>query len=143
MIDQKPEIVCEKMTETKSDMARIGIFKEMGYISIGDKYVPSYKCKLWYIMRIANRDSCSVIVQNFSWIVNFNEAAYKGKQMLSHNSKDRSTALQDGYFTKHFARVFDKESYSDPIGTRRRKRVLEAKRIIGKPFITFHGEKQP
>lgn len=27
-------------TEGKSDMERIGIFKELGYISIGDKYTP-------------------------------------------------------------------------------------------------------
>lgn len=26
--------------EGKSDMERVGLFKEMGYISIGDKYTP-------------------------------------------------------------------------------------------------------
>jgi hypothetical protein len=34
------------MTDAKNDMARVGLFKEMGYISIGDKYIPSYKCEL-------------------------------------------------------------------------------------------------
>ena len=34
------------MVEAKNDMARIGLFKEMGYATIGDEYVPSSKCKL-------------------------------------------------------------------------------------------------
>ena len=33
------------MVESKNDMNRIGLFKEMGYATIGDEYVPSSKCK--------------------------------------------------------------------------------------------------
>ena len=77
-------------------------------------------------------------------LVNFNEAASKGKQMLPGASKERVTGLQDGYFDKKFPRVFESEAYSDPIGTRRRQRQKESKKnITTKPFITFHGEKKP
>lgn len=74
----------------------------------------------------------------------FNESASKGKQMLPGAIKDKVTGLQDGYFTKPFPRVFEKEAYSDPIGTRRRQRLVESKKnITNKPFITFQGEKKP
>jgi hypothetical protein len=64
--------------------------------------------------------------------------------MLPGPVKDKSTGLQDGYFTKPFPRVFEKEAYSDPIARRRRERVAEAKKnITTKPFITFQGEKKP
>ena len=64
--------------------------------------------------------------------------------MLPGPVKDRVTGLQDGYFTKKFDRVFEKEAYSDPIGNRRRERVLAAKKnITNKPFKTFQGEKKP
>ena len=81
---------------------------------------------------------------NYICIVNFNDAAYKGKQLLPGPVKDRVTGLQDGYFTKQFPRVFEKEAYSDPIGRRRRERVEALKKnVVNKPFITFHGEKNP
>lgn len=103
----------------KNDMNRVGVFQEMSYITTGDPYVPKYKSA-------------------------FNEQANKGKQMLPGPVKDRVTALQDGYFTKPFARVFDKESYSDPISLRRRARVDESKKnVTNKPFITFRGPIEP
>jgi hypothetical protein len=104
---------------SNNDMNRVGLFKEMGYITVQDPYVPASK-------------------------FNFNEAASKGKQILPGPAKKRVTGLQDGYFTKQFPRVFEKEAYSDPIGTRRRQRRDEAKKnITDKPFITFQGEKKP
>lgn len=64
--------------------------------------------------------------------------------MLPGGLKDRVTGLQDGYFTKPFPRIFEKEAYTDPISMRRRQRVEDAKKnITNKPFITFHGEKKP
>ena len=64
--------------------------------------------------------------------------------MLPGPVKDKSTGLQDGYFTKPFPRVFEKEAYSDPISMRRKARVEEAKKnITNKPFINFHGETKP
>ena len=29
----------------KTDMTRVGVFKEMKYITVGDPYVPSSKCE--------------------------------------------------------------------------------------------------
>lgn len=107
------------MTAVKNDLNRLGIFQEMSYVTVQDPYVPSSK-------------------------FNFNEAAYKGKQMLPGPVKDKVTGLQDGYFDKQFPRIFDKESYSDPIGNRRRERMEAAKKnLTNKPFITFQGEKKP
>lgn len=64
--------------------------------------------------------------------------------MLAGSSKDRSTGLQDGYFTKAFPRVFEKEAYSEPIAERRRERMKEHKKnVTNKAFITFHGEDKP
>ncbi|RNA17476.1 hypothetical protein BpHYR1_024365 [Brachionus plicatilis] len=105
--------------EVRNDMNRVGLFQEMSYITVQDPYVPTSKFK-------------------------FNEAAGKGKQILPGPIKDRSTGLQDGYFTKPFPRVFEKEAYSDPISLRRKERILEKKKnITDKPFITFYGEKKP
>lgn len=38
------------MPDVKSDMERVGLFKEMGYISIGDKYkpFPNRRSKYYY-----------------------------------------------------------------------------------------------
>ena len=64
--------------------------------------------------------------------------------MLTGGVKERVTGTQDGYFSKNFVRVFEKEAYSDPVGTRRRARMENAKKNIStKPFITFQGEKKP
>ncbi|NXY83295.1 CD047 protein, partial [Alcedo cyanopectus] len=103
--------------EKKNDMERIGLFSEMSYITIGDKYVSHY-------MRP------------------FNEAASKNKQMLSGGSKSLS-ALQAGYFDPKFARVFDGEAYSDPVWLRRRHRLAEAKKNLGKAFRPSNGFKLP
>lgn len=73
--------------------------------------------------------------------VKFNEAAEKGKQMLTEGSKDRS-ALQAGYFQKGFTRVFEGESYTDPIKIRRQNRLKEMQKNIAKPFLPSSGEKR-
>ncbi|XP_066303456.1 cilia-and flagella-associated protein 96-like isoform X2 [Branchiostoma lanceolatum] len=100
----------------KTDMERLGIFQEMGYTTIGDKYkLPK---------------------------MNFNDAAGKGKQMLPGGSKTR-TARQDGYFDKAFNRVMEAEAYSDPIKLRRQNRLKEAKKNLGKPFLPSNGDKKP
>lgn len=100
---------------SKNDMNRVGLFQEMKYTSIQDPYKSS-----------------------------INIGLRKGKQMLAGSSKDRSTGLQDGYFTKAFPRVFEKEAYSEPIAERRRERMKEHKKnVTNKAFITFHGEDKP
>ncbi|KAM6429101.1 cilia-and flagella-associated protein 96 [Rhynochetos jubatus] len=103
--------------EGKNDMKRVGLFSEMGYISIGDKYVSHY-------MRP------------------FNEAVSKNKQMLSEGTKTLS-ALQAGYFEPQFVRIFDGEAYSDPVQLRRRHRLAESKKNLGKAFVPSNGYKWP
>lgn len=100
----------------KNDMDRVGLFQEMGYITINDRY----------------RKPGSV---------QFNESATKGKQMLPGGHKTRS-ALQAGYFQDKFGRVLEGEAYSDPIKIRRQTRLKEAQRNIGKAFLPSSGEKQ-
>lgn len=99
----------------KSDMERVGLFQEMAYVTIGDKY------------RSTARDA-------------FNEAAGKGRQMLPGGLKEKS-AQQHGYFTDKFSRVFEGESYSDPIKLRRLYRLEQSKKNLSKPFLPSSGEK--
>ncbi|XP_052264924.1 UPF0602 protein C4orf47 homolog isoform X1 [Dreissena polymorpha] len=100
----------------KGDMDRVGLFQEMGYITINDRY----------------RGKGSV---------QFNEAATKGKQMLPGGSKTRS-ALQTGYFSDKFGRIMEGEAFSDPIKVRRQGRLQEAQKNLGKAFLPSSGEKQ-
>ncbi|XP_054239217.1 UPF0602 protein C4orf47 homolog [Indicator indicator] len=103
--------------EGKSDMERIGLFSEMGYVTIGDKYKSLY-------MRP------------------FNEAASKNRQMLSEGTKTLS-ALQAGYFEPQFVRIFEGEAYSNPVQLRRRYRMAESKKNVGKAFLPSNGDKLP
>ncbi|MBN3301744.1 cilia-and flagella-associated protein 96 [Amia ocellicauda] len=103
--------------EGKSDMERIGLFKEMGYVTIGDKYSSQY-----------NRP--------------FNEAAHKKKQMMPGGTKLKS-ALQVGYFDSQFKRIFENESYSNPVKIRRQYRLQQSKKNTGKAFLPSNGEKKP
>ncbi|XP_067673317.1 cilia-and flagella-associated protein 96-like isoform X2 [Haliotis asinina] len=103
------------MGDKKNDMDRVGLFQEMGYISIGDKYkTPG---------------------------VQFNVSASKGKQILPGGSKEKS-ALQHGYFAEKFNRVMEGEAYSDPIKMRRQRRQEEAKKNLSKAFLPSSGEKK-
>ncbi|KAJ7326760.1 hypothetical protein JRQ81_016519 [Phrynocephalus forsythii] len=102
----------------KTDMERIGLFSEMEYITIGDKYVSQF-----------NRP--------------FNEAASKSKQMLPGGNKEKS-ATQAGYFDPVFGRIFEGESYLNPVQLRRRYRMAEAKKNLGsKAFLPSNGDKFP
>ncbi|XP_030622749.1 cilia-and flagella-associated protein 96 [Chanos chanos] len=103
--------------EGKSDMDRVGLFKEMGYISIGDKYTP-------YVYRP------------------FNESAYKNKQMLTSGPK-RKSALQAGYFDTQFNRIFEREALTDTVKLQRQYRIQQAKKNLGKAFLPSNGEKKP
>lgn len=106
----------EKERFTKTDMERVALFQEMGYISIGDKY--------------KSADSLA-----------FNDAAGRGKQMLSGGVKSKS-ALPAGYFNDKFSRILEGEAYSDQVKMRRQYRQKEAQKNIGKPFIPSHGDKK-
>ncbi|KAM4810573.1 cilia-and flagella-associated protein 96 isoform 2-T3 [Rhinophrynus dorsalis] len=104
-------------SEGKTDMERIGLFSELGYISIGDKYVPPSSKP-------------------------FNEAASKNRQIIPGGSKSMANTL-GGYFDPQFKRVFEGESYSDPLKQRRLYRIQQSKKNVGKAFIPSSGEKKP
>ncbi|KAF4091377.1 hypothetical protein AMELA_G00036220 [Ameiurus melas] len=104
------------MPDGKSDMERVGLFKEMGYISIGDKYRPfTYRP--------------------------FNEAAHKHKQMLASGPKKKS-ALQAGYFDTRFKRIFESEAMTDRIKIQRQYRIQQAKKNLAKAFFPSSGGKK-
>ncbi|XP_053315216.1 UPF0602 protein C4orf47 homolog [Spea bombifrons] len=103
--------------EGKTDMDRIGLFREMGYVSIGDKYVPPGSKP-------------------------FNEAASKNRQMLPGGSKTMAN-VTGGFFDGHPKRIFEGESYSDPLKQRRKYRIEQAKKNLGKTFLPPSGEKKP
>uniref|UniRef100_A0A8D0H713 Cilia-and flagella-associated protein 96 n=1 Tax=Sphenodon punctatus TaxID=8508 RepID=A0A8D0H713_SPHPU len=103
--------------EGKTDMERIGLFSEMEYVTIGDKYASQFSRP-------------------------FNEAASKNKQMLLGGSKEKS-ALQAGYFEPQFVRLFEGEAYSNLIQLRRRYRLAESKKNLSKAFLPSNGEKMP
>ncbi|XP_072288361.1 cilia-and flagella-associated protein 96 [Eucyclogobius newberryi] len=101
----------------KSDMERLGIFKEMGYISIGDKYSPPN-----------NRP--------------FNESAHRSRQMQAGGTAQRC-ALQNGFFEKTFNRIFEHEALNDQIRLARQYRNQQAKKILGKAFLPSNAIKKP
>lgn len=105
------------MADTKNDLNRIGLFSELGYVSVGDPYVnPNNKP--------------------------FNVAAHKGKQMLPGGTKTKSS-LQAGFFDKSFSRIMQGEGYSDPVKRRRQERLEKGKRNLGKAFMPSHAGKNP
>ncbi|KAI5943755.1 cilia-and flagella-associated protein 96 isoform X1 [Manis javanica] len=101
----------------KTDMERIGLFSEMEYVTVGDKYVSHF-----------NRP--------------FNEAASKNRQILPGGSKEMSN-LQAGYFDPHFVRIFEGEGYVNLNQVRRRRMIEEAKKNLGKAFLPSSGDKKP
>ncbi|CAN0051378.1 cilia-and flagella-associated protein 96 isoform X1 [Lampetra fluviatilis] len=104
-------------SDGKTDMERVGLFSELGYISIGDKYKSSFNKA-------------------------FNAAANHGRQMLTEGPKSRS-ALPAGYFSQGFTRVMQGEAYSDPIKIRRQRRLQEAKKNLGKALLPSSCPKKP
>jgi len=103
----------------KTDMERIGLFSEMGYISLGDRY-PKVDPKS----------------------KGFNEAAGKGKQMLPGGSKTRS-GNQAGYFDSKYQRVMEGEAYQDAIKLRRKSRLnSKSKNISSTPFLPSNFSKK-
>ncbi|MEQ2270731.1 hypothetical protein XENORESO_010583 [Xenotaenia resolanae] len=101
----------------KSDMERLGVFMEMSYISVGDKYTSTNSRP-------------------------FNESAYQSRQMQAGVTK-QLCALQSGFFDKSFKRIFEKEALSEPLRLARRNRMQQAKRNIDKAFLPCSGTKKP
>ena len=74
--------------------------------------------------------------------VNFNEAAYKNKQMMSKCSKERATGSMAGYFETEFKILAG--AYVDPISLRRQARLEEKKKnIVTKPFVSMYRARDP
>ncbi|CBY20569.1 unnamed protein product [Oikopleura dioica] len=103
----------------KSDMERLGVFSEVGYTTLGDKYPKVHP---------SSRP--------------INQTAHKGKQMLPGGSKTMS-ASQSGYFEPQFKRIMEKESYIDPVKLRRQERLQKGKKNIGKSFLPSNYPKKP
>jgi hypothetical protein len=101
-----------------NDIQRIGLFSEVGYITIGDPYK-------------SMRDRP------------FNDNAGRGKQMMSFCTKSK-TGLCDGYFQSNFGRIFEREGYSDQRRLARLERINEAKKNTDvKPFLPSNATKKP
>ncbi|XP_062249428.1 cilia-and flagella-associated protein 96 isoform X2 [Platichthys flesus] len=99
--------------EGKSDMERLGVFKEMSYISVGDKYTSP-----------SNRP--------------FNESAYRSRQIQAGIA-----GLQSVFFEKSYKRIFEREALSDPLRLARQNRIQQAKKNLGKAFVPYNGVKKP
>ncbi|UJR25909.1 hypothetical protein I4U23_007257 [Adineta vaga] len=105
------------MASGKTDMDRVGLFKEMEYVTIKDPYTEASR-------------------------FNFNEVAYKNKQMMSKSSKPRSTGSMAGYFDNEFKTL--PGIYIDPVSMRRRARMEEKKKnIVSKPFVSMYRARDP
>ncbi|XP_033949372.1 cilia-and flagella-associated protein 96 [Pseudochaenichthys georgianus] len=103
----------------KNDMERLGVFKEMSYISVGDKYT---------VTPPHNRP--------------FNESAHHSRQMLAGVSKQRC-ALQNGFFDQSFKRIFEREALSDPVRLARQNRNQQNNKNLGKAFLPCNRVTQP
>jgi len=102
----------------RNDLQRIGLFSEVGYVTIADPYIPVYSRP-------------------------YNESASRGKQMMTSCTKSK-TGLIDGYFQPKFGRIFEKESYSDPVKLRRQERIMQKKRNIDRTaFYPSSETKKP
>lgn len=89
-------------------MERIGCFSEVGYTTIGDKYPTKHP--------------------DYTPI---NSNAFKGKQMTSEGSKNKS-ATQAGYFAGSYQRIMENESFSDPIKEARAHRKKNKSKFRGR-----------
>ena len=105
------------MAAKGSTMARLGLFSELSYTTIGDPYASNYKKP-------------------------FNAAAGKGRQMLIGSTKSKS-ALQAGYFAEKFDRILDGEAYTDIVKIRRRDRLEQTKKNLAKAWVPSNGDKLP
>lgn len=104
----------------KSDMERVGVFSEVGYTSIGDRY------------KNAHPNSKP-----------FNQAAYKGKQMMV-SGNNKHSACQSGYFEPKFNRILEGEAYVEPVNVKRARRIERGKKMIGrKIWFPSDGPKEP
>merc|ERR1719394_905545 len=104
----------------KAAMERVGLFSEVGYISIGDRY------------NNAHPNSKP-----------FNMTAYKGKQMMV-SGNNKHSACQSGYFEPKFSRILEAEAYVEATQVKRKNRLERTKKMIGrKVWFPSDGPKEP
>lgn len=92
----------------KSDLDRVGLFREMGYISLKDPYKG----------KDPDRPFC--------------QERRKGKQFQAAGTKSGTT--QDVFFDSKYSRVFEGECYSEPLQRDRKTRNDRLKKNLGAPF---------
>lgn len=92
----------------KSDLDRVGLFREMGYISLQDPYRG----------KDLDRPFCY--------------DRRKGKQFQAAGTKSGKT--QDVFFDTKYSRVFEGECYSEPLQRDRKTRNDRLKKNLGAPF---------
>lgn len=95
----------------KTDMERIGLFAELGYIT--DQYIPAHK-------------------------ILYSRSAFGGRQMLGDGTKARC-GLQSGYFQQTFDRIMAGEAYSDRVKLSHLKRLKDLDDNLGKAFMPSRG----
>uniref|UniRef100_UPI00358E60C4 cilia-and flagella-associated protein 96-like n=1 Tax=Myxine glutinosa TaxID=7769 RepID=UPI00358E60C4 len=107
--------------DAKSDMSKIGLFSELGYVTVGDKYVACFGIlprKFLNKLGQRRRSRQRPLI----------ESRGKSKQMMTNCSKMRS-GLQDGYFDRQFKRIFEGDTYVDQVRLSK-QRIEEAKKNI-------------
>lgn len=125
-------------------MQRLGIFKELSYITVGDKFTSS-----------SSRESdlgLQVFVPRFHLAADatllflqrgpFNESAYRGRQMQAGAARQKC-ALQSGFFDSTYRRIFEHEADSDPVRLERQYRIQQSKKNLSKAFLPCSGAKNP
>jgi hypothetical protein len=104
----------------KGAMDRHGIFSELGYISIGDRYPK---------VELGSKP--------------FHTSASIGKQMMTGFHTNSQSPCQAGYFDSQFNRIMANEALSDPIKEAHKERLLRKKKRIGRGiWIPSNGEKK-
>lgn len=129
--------------EKNDDMQRLGVFKEMSYITVGDKFTSSSnrECLVFRTFSSLLHSSCSRC-NVLSSRGPFNESAYRGRQMQAGAAKHKC-ALQSGFFDTSFKRIFEHEAESDPVRLERQHRLQQSKKNLSKAFLPCSGAKNP
>lgn len=126
------------------DMQRLGVFKEMSYITVGDKFTScSNRESSFGLQLFVLTASFSLLTVPFSSNQGpFNESAYRGRQMQAGVAKHKC-ALQSGFFDSTYRRIFEHEAESDPVRLERQYRIEQSKKNLSKAFLPCSGAKNP
>lgn len=126
------------------DMQRLGVFKEMSYITIGDKFTScgNRESNLELQLFLLTASFSPLTVPFSSNPGPFNESAYRGRQMQAGVARHKC-ALQSGFFDSAFRRIFEHEAETDPVRLERQYRIERSKKNLGKAFLPCSGTKNP